>query len=89
MKMQRVTRSDGWVEFMPLGQVQPDTPDTLERDGLIRFKRKPGRGMKVTFLDPDHPRVLCWALSFNLNCREAGLGELFPDLPLAPCAEKF
>jgi hypothetical protein len=76
--IKEVTLPDGTVKYMLKGQREPDTGETLERDGLIRFTRDDKGREVVTLLDPDHPRVVCYVVGVNLFCRKKGVPEWFP-----------
>ena len=79
LNITEITLDDGTVKFMPKGQKEPDTMDTLEHDGLIRRTfNSAGTETGITLLAYDHPRVACWVIGVNLACREAGVPECFP-----------
>jgi hypothetical protein len=79
LNITEITLHDGTVKFMPKGQREPDTIETLERDGLIRRTvDNDGTETGITLLAYYHPRVACWVVGVNLACREAGLPEYIP-----------
>jgi hypothetical protein len=78
----RLHRADGRVLYLPLGQEQPDTKATLERDGLITCQYdEQGKYISTEVLDPQNIRVICWQLNVNMDARRLGREPVCTDLP--------
>jgi hypothetical protein len=59
----------GETHFLLDGMSEPDTEETLKRDGLMRV----AADGQMMFQVPYHPRVVCWMLGYNLRRVERGL----------------
>ena len=70
----RQTTATGPKKYCVPGR-EPDTADTLERDGLIKQE-----GNDVVVLKPDNLRVIAWQLGANEYCRAHGMPMPFPNL---------
>jgi hypothetical protein len=77
--LDRWAHRDGTVIYVVPG-LEPDTAETLQRDGLIEtdWVSQPAT-TKVFF--PNNSRVLAWQMTVNESCRRQGVPEMFPGVP--------
>jgi hypothetical protein len=87
--IEKLSHPDGRVVYLPEGEASPDTAQTLERDGLVRYQYdEDGKYVSAFVLDPDNVRVICWQLTVNADARRRGLEDVFKNLP-ADLVENF
>jgi hypothetical protein len=77
--LDRWAHRDGTVIYVVPG-LEPDTAETLERDGLIETDWGSQRPTTKVFF-PNNSRVLAWQMTVNEACRRRGVPEMFPGVP--------
>jgi hypothetical protein len=82
LKAKRIVFPDGTVKYILSGRTKPDTFKSLVKAGLVETKRLPNGEQEDTFLQPEHPRVICWIKGLKESAAKFGWPDLYPNYPV-------